>query len=87
MICTQIHLAGYLKKVIEKYNLKEISFHGLRHTSVSLMISKGIQAQIISRKAGHSSLQVTHNIYSHFFDDEFRETANIMNDILSRKVN
>ncbi len=29
-----------LEKVIKKYNLKRITFHGLRHTSISLQISK-----------------------------------------------
>lgn len=39
------------RNIIKKYGLKKISFHALRHTSISLMISKGIQAQIISKKA------------------------------------
>ena len=73
-------------KIIKKYNLKRITFHGLRHTNVSLMISKGIQTQIISRKVGHSSVQTTDRIYSHFFDDEFKEVANVMDDIFA-KVN
>lgn len=68
--------------VINKYNLKRITFHALRHTSVSLMISKGIQVQIISKKAGHSSVQVTHNTYSHFFDSEFKKCADEMDNIL-----
>lgn len=70
------------EKIIEKYNLKRIKFHALRHTSVSLMISKGIQVQIISKKAGHSSVQVTDSTYSHFFDDEFKKCADEMDDIL-----
>ena len=74
-----------LKKIIKKYKLKTINFHALRHTSISLMISKGVQSQIISKKAGHSSVEVTHSIYSHFFDDEFKSVANIMNDILQVK--
>lgn len=72
-----------LEKTIKKYELKKISFHGLRHTSISLQISSGIQSQIISKRAGHSSVTTTHSIYSHFFDNEFQEVANKMNDILS----
>ena len=72
-----------LEKIIKKYNLKRISFHGLRHTSISLQISSGIQAQIISKRAGHSSISTTHSIYSHFFDNEFKEVASAMNNILS----
>ena len=75
-----------LEKVIKKYNLKRICFHGLRHTSISLQISSGIQAQIISKRAGHSNITTTHSIYSHFFDSEFKDVANKMNNILTAKA-
>lgn len=64
-----------LERIIKKHNLKRITFHGLRHTSISLQISSGIQAQIISRRAGHSNVTVTHNTYSHFFENEFQDVA------------
>lgn len=51
------------------------------------MIAKGIQTQIISRKVGHSSVQTTDRIYSHFFEDEFKDVANVMEDYLSVKTN
>lgn len=75
-----------LDRIIKKYNLKRITFHGLRHISISLQISSGIQAQIISKRAGHSSVTVTHNTYSHFFDTEFKDVANKMDSILSTKI-
>ena len=73
------------KTIIKRHNLKRINFHGLRHTSISLMISEGIQVQVISKKAGHSNVNVTHNIYSHFFDSEFKKCADEMNSILQIK--
>lgn len=51
------------------------------------MIYKGIQTQIISRKVGHSSLQTTDRIYSHFFEDEFKDVANVMEEFLTVKTN
>ena len=75
-----------LKQIIKKYNLKDITFHGLRHTSISLQISSGIQAQIISKRAGHSNISITHSIYSHFFDNEFKEVANKMDSFLKSNV-
>jgi len=74
-----------LEKIIKKYKLKRITFHGLRHTSISLQISSGIQVQIISKRAGHSNVTVTHNTYSHFFDTELKDVAEKMEQIL--KVN
>lgn len=76
-----------LGKIIKKYNLKKITFHGLRHTNVTLMIAKGIQTQIISRKVGHSSVQTTDRVYSHFFEDEFKNVPNVMEEFLTAKAN
>lgn len=75
-----------LERIIKKYNLKRISFHGLRHTSISLQISSGIQAQIISKRAGHSNIGITHSIYSHFFDSELKDVADKMNTFLNAKA-
>ena len=75
--------SSILTKIIKKYNLKMINFHGLRHTSISLQIQKGIQPQIISRRAGHSNLSTTHSIYSHFFKESYKEVAEEMNNILN----
>ena len=75
-----------LKQIIKKYNLKDITFHGLRHTSISLQISSGIQAQIISKRAGHSNVGITHSIYSHFFDSELKEVANKMDNFLNENA-
>lgn len=74
-----------LEKLIKKYNLKRITFHGLRHTSISLQITSGIQSQIISKRAGYSSVSVTHNMYSHFFDNGFKEVADKMDSFLHIK--
>ena len=73
------------ERIIKRHNLKRISLHSLRHTSISLLISSGIQAQIISRRAGHSNVTVTHSIYSHFFDNEFQDVANKMDVFLQVK--
>lgn len=73
-----------LKKIVKKYNLKYITFHGLRHTGISHIIERGFQAQIICRKVGHSSVHVTDTYYSHFFKDKFKQVANSMNDIFEK---
>lgn len=57
------------------------------YTHVTLMISKCIQPQVISRKVGHSSVQTTDRVYSHFFEDEFKDVANVMEEFLTVKAN
>ena len=71
------------KKIIKKHNLKEICFHELRHTSISLLISLGIPLQQISRRAGHSNITITDEIYSHIFEEDKIQIANKVNNILA----
>lgn len=75
------------KKIIKKYGLKDITFHGLRHTNASLKIREGVQAQIVSRSLGHSSVQITDKYYSHFFEEEFKEVSNLLDKEIFSKVN
>ena len=74
----------YFKKIIKKYNLKPLTFHGLRHSGTSHMIECEVPISVISRKVGHSSVQVTDTYYSHFFESEFKQAANFMNDIFEK---
>ena len=41
----------------------------------------------ISRKVGHSSVQITDRVYSHFFEDEFKNVPNVMEEFLTVKAN
>lgn len=75
-----------LTKIIKKYNLRYINFHALRHTSISLQANSNIPIQLISKRAGHSNVSTTHKIYSHYFDDSFKEIANTMNEFLTDEI-
>ena len=72
-----------LKAVIKKNKLEHINFHGLRHTSVSLLINSKIPVQVISKRVGHSSSVITQNIYSHVFQQSTDEATQKLNSILS----
>lgn len=71
-----------LERVLEKNNLPKICFHELRHTSVSLLINSGIDAQIVSKRVGHSSVSTTTNIYSHIFQSTELKAVKAMTEIL-----
>lgn len=71
-----------ITKIVKKYNLPPITFHGLRHTSASILIHKGINPKAVSQRLGHSSTDVTMEIYSHTFDITKKESANAFDEIL-----
>ena len=42
-----------------------VTFHGLRHTSVGLMVATGAHPKVIQQRLGHSSWSTTMDIYGH----------------------
>lgn len=54
-----------LVRVQEKYNLKRIKTHGLRHTHCSLLFESGAKPKVVQDRLGHSDIKTTMNIYTH----------------------
>ncbi|WP_210486809.1 tyrosine-type recombinase/integrase [Microvirga antarctica] len=48
-----------------KYN-----FHSLRHAAASMFIESGMNAKRVQTVMGHSSIQVTFDVYGHLFSDD-----------------
>ena len=47
--------------------LPELTFHSLRHSHASMLISAGVDVVQISRRLGHSSPTITLGVYAHMF--------------------
>lgn len=69
-------------KIVKKYNLPQNTFHGLRHTSASLLLAEGINIKAVSQRLGHSSPNITMEVYSHAFDTTKKESAEKIDKIL-----
>lgn len=70
------------RKIINRYDLKFISFHQLRHSCASLMVKKGINFKIIQERLGHANIGITLDLYSHLEEDMHKESTNAFSDIL-----
>ena len=68
-------------KITKKYGLEHIRFHDLRHTSASLMISRGANIKAVSERLGHASINITSDIYTHTFENDKLRCANIFDEI------
>ena len=51
----------------------------LRHSHVSLLISKKYDIFEVSKRIGHKSVKTTQDIYGHLFDDVQKSIANDLN--------
>lgn len=59
------------KKLCRKAGVKYLGEHVFRHTFATKCYYKGIDVKILSRLLGHSSVQITYNIYINLYGDGF----------------
>ena len=65
----------FWKKALEKAGIsKRFTFHGLRHTSASILLKHGVNIKVVSERLGHSNVSVTMNVYQHLLPG-MQETA------------
>ena len=62
-------------KVIEKAGIRRVRFHDLRHTFASMLIQNGESLAYVRDQLGHSSIQVTVDIYGHLVPGANRQAV------------
>lgn len=67
--------AKYLRNATREILNRQITPHTLRHTHASLMFEAGVPLDVISRRLGHKTSQITRNIYVHI-TEELRKRDN-----------
>jgi integrase len=60
---------------LRRAKLPKIRFHNLRHTYASLLIDQGENPKYIQTQLGHSSIQLTMDVYGHLMKDVNQEAA------------
>jgi len=69
---------------LRRHELPKITFHELRHTNASLLISIGIDPVTLSNRLGHSDKNITLNTYSHVIKSKEAQVANEIDKLYSR---
>ena len=77
-------LTRTFRKLINECGLKEIRLHDLRHSCATLLYEQDIQLKDIQMWLGHSDIQTTANIYSHFDYTRKKKTGKIIEKSLKK---
>ncbi len=65
--------------------LPNITLHGLRHTSATLLISQNIDVRTVSARLGHAQTSTTMNIYAHALQSLDQTAADALENVLSSR--
>jgi integrase len=69
-VIEQNYIRRVFKRVLVKAELREIKLHGLRHSFASQLLSTGESPVYVKEMLGHSSIQITVDIYGKWIPTE-----------------
>lgn len=72
----------FFKRMLKKAGIRDINFHGLRHTFATRALEKGIPAKTVSELLGHSTITITLDLYTHVTEDLKRDAILKLEDLL-----
>ena len=68
-----------------KYGLSDVPFHGLRHTTTTILLDGGLNVKAVSSILGHAHAEMVTKVYGHFTKSAKKEAADIMERRLKKK--
>ena len=74
-------MSNEYKIFLEKNGFKHIRYHDLRHTNLSMLMTK-MSAVDVAKLGGHKQVSTTTDIYGHSFDDSVERGVVTMNQIM-----
>jgi integrase len=77
----QNYIRRIFKRVLAKAGLREIRIHDIRHTYASLLLSEGVSPVYVKEQLGHSSIQMTVDIYGHWIPNAERRAVSALDSL------
>src|SRR5215211_3195161 len=72
----------HFKPLLKRAELPSIRWHDLRHTCFTILLARGMHPKYVQHLAGHASIQLTLDRYSHWMPSMGRNTADGMDEAL-----
>lgn len=63
------------KRICEDLGVPYKGLHALRHTFASILIARGVGANIVSKMLGHTSVRFTYDRYVHPYSEDYRKAV------------
>lgn len=72
------YLLVYFQRILTSAGLPRVTFHSLRHSAATIMLSAGVQIHLVSRILGHANVTTTLNRYAHLMPSMEERAVDIL---------
>ena len=72
----------FFENFLKRYNIEKVNFHTLRHTFATRCIEAGADHKTVSELLGHSSVNMTLNLYVHPQMEQKRRCVELLSEML-----
>ncbi len=72
----------WLRNFVKKYNLPKITYHELRHTHATYLLSQGTDLKTVQNRLGHTDISTT-NIYVHALESNDKKATKKIDKLFS----
>lgn len=79
------NLTRTFKSLSKVAGVPVIRLHDLRHTHASLLALKGVAPKVIADRLGHTNVSFTLQVYTHLYDEQRREAAPNLAELVAPK--
>jgi integrase len=74
------------RRFLQKYELKDIRFHDLRHSCATALLEAGVDPKTVQTRLGHADIAMTMNIYAHCTPNMDRNAAQKLDELFANAI-
>jgi len=78
------NLQQHFYRLLRRVGLPQMHIHDLRHSAATLLRNMGVDLKVIQEILGHSTLDMTANVYSHVLPSMQKEAVEKMNQLFEK---